>query len=280
MTDTHGMNLKINISATIINTMASNFNYIKMGDPGGKAIIFLHGFMGCADDWLKVMKHLQPEYYCIAIDLPGHGATKVTGGEDKYKMEETAAGLKEFFSKKKLEKVTLCGYSMGGRLALYFAMKYPEMIDKLILESATPGIIDDKERAERLRSDELLSEKIINSDYAEFIENWYSMSLYGNIKEHPEYGKLIKRRLKNNKQEIACSLRVMSTGRMQPQWDNLAKANLPILLIAGEQDSKYIEINNKIASINQKSELRIISGTGHNSHFEKPEIFVNYIKEF
>src|SRR5689334_17350674 len=86
--------------------------------------VFLHGFLGNSQDWQEVASKLLAT--CIAFDLPGHGASAFT--EDFFLAFHQAT--KEF------PPFHLVGYSMGGRLALQFAAKYPEKINKLTLLSA------------------------------------------------------------------------------------------------------------------------------------------------
>ena len=72
----------------------------------------------------------------------------------------------------------LLGYSMGGRLALYFALAYPERTRTLTLVSASPGIASLTERAERRRRDNALADRIEQDGIAAFVDYWQSLPMW------------------------------------------------------------------------------------------------------
>ena len=78
--------------------------------------------------------------------------------------------------------VIIAGYSMGGRAALSFASKYPQMIKGLILESASAGIIEENLRKERTEQDEKLAEFIETHSIEEFVDYWMNISLFDSQK--------------------------------------------------------------------------------------------------
>ncbi len=114
-----------------------NFNVKKFGDPSNPLLVFLHGFMGSTGDWQDIINQLSNEYYCLAFDLTGHGSTEATSNDD-YKIEDCSTQLINWIVKNIKDKFNLCGYSMGGRLALFMVVNYPNKINKVILESASP----------------------------------------------------------------------------------------------------------------------------------------------
>jgi 2-succinyl-6-hydroxy-2,4-cyclohexadiene-1-carboxylate synthase len=68
---------------------------------------------------------------------------------------------------------------------------------------------------------------------------------------------------------------------MQPSlWKKLSENEIPLLLIAGELDPKFVQINRQMAEIRKFSKLEIITGCSHNIHFENPNLFVEKIKAF
>ena len=101
----------------------------------GLPIVFLHGFLGTSSDWEPVCSFL-PDCHCIGIDLPGHGKSPFTKTFD--------------FD---IEKCHLIGYSMGGRLAMGYAAKYPERIASLTVIAGHPGLISPEEKRLRLEAD-------------------------------------------------------------------------------------------------------------------------------
>ena len=260
------------------------FHYSFIGNPDKEVIIFLHGFMGNCHEFDETIKLLSDDFYCLTIDLPGHGKTQVLGGDDCYTMANTAQGLINLLDKLKISQCFLVGYSMGGRLALYLNLHFPQRFPKVILESASPGLLTEAERLQRLKSDEQIARKLTRcvekSDFKAFLLNWYNQPIFGYIKNHPEFEGMIETRLQNNPLELAKSLRFMGTGCQPCLWEKIEENTNPLLLLVGEYDEKFIVINTKMAKISNSSVLRLISGSGHNIHFENTLAFVQNLRKF
>ena len=80
------------------------------------------------------------KFRTVAVDLTGHGKTAVPEDINRYSMEQQVEDLEALFDMLSLERFTLVGYSMGGRVALAYTVQYPERVSSLILESASPGL--------------------------------------------------------------------------------------------------------------------------------------------
>lgn len=257
-----------------------NFHYSITGNLTQPVILFLHGFMGSSDDFLPIISLLSEKFCCLAVDLPGHGKTQVLGENDCYTMPKTATALISLLKHLNISKCSLCGYSMGGRLGLYLMLTFPQIFHKVILESISPGLENKTERLQRIQNDEKLVETLIEGNFKIFLENWYSQPLFKSLQSHPNFPKLIENRLQNRSIELAKSLRYMGTGQQPPLWKKLRQNQIPLLLLVGELDKKFIEINQKMASLCPISRLEIISNTGHNIHIENPQIYSKIIIDF
>src|SRR5690242_19189175 len=108
-------------------------------------LVFLHGFLGCKEDWTDVISHLKDHFCCYAIDLPGHGPLPVT--------EDIVQSVFETLQRLKLLRCPIVGYSMGGRIALELAKRYPKEFEKLIVISSHTGLKDEASRQLRWEQD-------------------------------------------------------------------------------------------------------------------------------
>ncbi len=261
-----------------------DFHYSLIGKLDKPLIFFLHGFMGNTDEFDEVIKLLSDDFDCLTLDLPGHGKTQVLGGDEYYTMANTGNALINLMDQLKIAKCFLVGYSMGGRLALYLTLHFPERFLKVVLESASPGLTTELERLERIKIDIQIGRKLTRSfaiiDFADFLSNWYNQKIFGYIKNHPEYDRMVESRLQNNPQELNKSLRFMGTGCQPSLWEKLKYNTIPMLLLAGEYDSKFISINTEMDRICESAQMKIISNAGHNIHFENTLTFVENIKYF
>ncbi|MFN6478443.1 2-succinyl-6-hydroxy-2,4-cyclohexadiene-1-carboxylate synthase [Nostoc sp. DedQUE07] len=260
------------------------FNYFFNLNINKPLIIFLHGFMGNINEFDEAIKLLAEDFSYLIIDLPGHGKTEVLGGEEYYKIEATAKAIINLLDELNIDKCHLIGYSMGGRLGLYLTLNFPKRFIKVVLESASPGLATEAERLERVRRDaqiaRKLSRSIIQTDFAAFLSNWYNQPIFGYIKNHPEYDRMIESRLQSNPHELDKSLRLMGTGCQPSLWEKLQENKIPMLLLVGEYDRKFISINTEMAKICKFAQLKIIINAGHNIHFENTLAFVENIKSF
>jgi 2-succinyl-6-hydroxy-2,4-cyclohexadiene-1-carboxylate synthase len=256
------------------------FHYSLIHNPDKPTIVFLHGFMGNIHEFDEAIKLLGDEYSYLKLDLPGHGKTQVLGNDECYIMANTAQALINLLNELKIVKCFLVGYSMGGRLALYLTLHFPERFIKVVLESASPGLATEKERLERIKRDAQIARKLVRGDFAAFLFNWYNQPIFGSIKNHPEFDNMLRIRLQNHPIELAKSLQFMGIGSQPSLWEELKNNVTPLLLITGEYDDKFININAAIANICKLAQLKVINNSAHNIHFENALEFVQNIKDF
>jgi 2-succinyl-6-hydroxy-2,4-cyclohexadiene-1-carboxylate synthase len=240
--------------------------------------------MGKIDEFDPVIKLLADDFSYLTLDLPGHGKTQVWGEDKYYQMQSTAQGLIELLDELKIDKCFLVGYSMGGRLALYLTLHFPERFIKVILESALPGLVKEADRLNRIKSDFQIASKLTRiterKDFETFLNYWYSQPIFGNIKNHPDYKNMLESRLENNPIRLTKSLKYMGTGYQPSLWEKLKDNQIPLLLIAGEIDQKFVEINTQMLRECSVAQLKIIEKAGHNIHLEQTEKFVQIMQQF
>lgn len=104
--------------------------YTEMGK-GSETLLFIHGLGSYIPSWKKNLESLQKKYHCIAIDLPGYG--KSSKGNYSVSMDFFAETILKFCEEKHLNKVILVGHSMGGQIAMATALKYSQLVKKLVL---------------------------------------------------------------------------------------------------------------------------------------------------
>lgn len=260
------------------------FHYTIHGNTEQPILLFLHGFLGNGNDFKISISQLSPQYCCLTVDLPGHGQTQVLGADHYYTMAETAAGLIEFLNHLNFKRCHLFGYSMGGRLALYLTLHFPQYFQRVILESTSPGLKTETEQFNRLKSDEKLAESLeYLADYSgfqEFLYKWYQQPLFQSLKQHPEFANILQQRLNNNTSELAKSLRYLGTGKQPSLWEKLSQNQIPLLLLVGESDTKFKQINQEMANLCSVAQLQIIPNCGHNIQIENRTVWINTILNF
>lgn len=245
-------------------------------------IFFLHGFTGSSKDWEEIIPQLNPNYNYAALDLIGHGKSESPDNVELYKADSLVKQLDEVFKYFTKKEFILAGYSMGGRAALTYAVKHADKLCGLILESTSAGIADEKMREERVRSDEKIIKLIEEKPLEEFVEFWMNQDLFATLKSLPQE-KLIKiknLKLKIKKIGLINSLKGFGTGVLPPLHNKLQLVNCKTLLVSGELDTKFTQINSELIKSFPSAKHVVIKNAGHNVHFEKPEEFVRVVNKF
>ena len=241
--------------------------------------MLLHGFTGSHFVWERLCDNLEDEYFIVLPDLPGHGNS---AGVSDMNVDQTSDAILSLLDDLKLEKVALLGYSLGGRIALNFATRYEERLVGLILESASPGILDMKEREKRRLEDKALAEDARRYGLSWFLEEWENRDLFASQKSLPEdeRQRVRNERLVNTAAGLANSLEHAGAGAMLPMWSKLGGLQMPVLLIAGEKDRKYLSIAEEMKERTSNCILKIIENAGHTTHLENYCKFNETVREF
>jgi 2-succinyl-6-hydroxy-2,4-cyclohexadiene-1-carboxylate synthase len=225
-----------------------------------EALVFVDGFTQTAGAWTVAA----PADPAARLYLgPPLGAT----------FEEAAFGLGWSTSflepEQRLERTDYVGYSQGGRLCLQLALDRPDVVHRLVLVSASPGIADPDERAARRDSDELLAQEIERDGVDAFLERWLAQPLFATLP--PERAGIEARRAHNTIGSLTYQLRVLGQGSQPSNWDRLGELRMPVLLVAGELDAKYVDIARRMAERIADARVEVVPGAGHACHLEQPE---------
>ncbi|MBW4517138.1 MAG: 2-succinyl-6-hydroxy-2,4-cyclohexadiene-1-carboxylate synthase [Timaviella obliquedivisa GSE-PSE-MK23-08B] len=262
------------------------FGYSLKGRSDRPAILFLHGFMGDRHDFAPITSCLIEHYQCLAIDLPGHGKTQVIE-EAECGMALTAQAIIGALDQLQIPQCFLVGYSMGGRLALYLTLHFPERFIGTMLESASPGLKTEEERNQRSQRDWQLATELETTNFSEFLTNWYKQPLFASMtrltdssKSAPRFEQMLARRQQNQPHELAKSLRSLGTGSQPSLWAKLAHNQVPLLLLVGELDQKFVQTNQEMQMLCSSAQLQIMAECGHNVHFENVLGFGERLREF
>lgn len=246
----------------------------------GPPVLLLHGFTGSAATWSPL--RAWPGFTLVAADILGHGESDSPADFRRYRMERCAEDILTLMDHLRIEKAAVLGYSMGGRLALHLAAHAPERLTALVLESASPGIEDEREREARRRSDEELASAIEAGGLEAFVDRWEALPLFASQTRLPSGVRegLRRQRLRNNPAGLANSLRGMGAGVQPPLWNRLPEMRAPALLIAGALDEKYCELAHRMATSMPNARLEIAPEAGHAVHLEQPELFASAVRRF
>lgn len=265
---------------TVVRAHGVDFNVVDHGN--GPPLVLLHGFTGSSGSWWRVGHDLARHHRVIAIDLIGHGATSAPRDPSRYGFEHALDDLAEVISQLSLARAAWLGYSMGGRLALGLALRHPNRVSSLILESATPGIQEEGERLQRSAADENLARRIEEVGVEAFVCEWEGLPMWQSQRTLPVEVLQHQRdlRLRNSVTGLTNSLRGMGQGAQPSYWHRLGEIQAPVLLIAGSLDRKFAGLAGQMGIKIPDATLSAVPEAGHAVHLERPRQFTDSVRDF
>jgi 2-succinyl-6-hydroxy-2,4-cyclohexadiene-1-carboxylate synthase len=227
-------------------------------------VVLLHGFAGTGRAWDPVAQRLDRERYtALAPDLRGHG------GARDVRPVSFAACVDDVLAAAPARFV-LCGYSMGGRIALHVALAAPERVERLVLVATTAGIDDETARAARRDADERLAAFADGASIEQFADRWAAQPVFAGTP--PDAARIWREDLvRNDPRALAAVLRAIGTGAMDPLWGRLGELTMPATVLVGERDAKFVALGARLAAALPAAELVVIAGAGHGLPREAPE---------
>lgn len=163
---------------------------------------------------------------------------------------------------------TWVGYSMGGRLALQLALDRPDLVERLVLISASAGIADASARKRRRDADERLAQEVETIGVEVFVERWLDQRLFETLP--PEAAMLDDRRKGNTVHRIAHQLRALGQGVQPSLWGRLGELAVPVLLVSGAYDRTYTEHAERMGAAIPTATVVTVPKAGHAVHLERP----------
>ena len=249
-------------------------NFKKYGDLG-PPIIILHGFLGSLDNWLSIAKQLSKDNQVFLMDQRNHGKSPHNESMDYFVL---ANDLLDFTLQNKLKDIILIGHSMGGKVAMLFALQHPNLVHKLIVVDIAPidyagghefildamASLELNKYKDRAAIEQDLREKIFSDVLLQFI-----LKNLGRTNQNTFEWKVNLPILIKNYRNLM----------VFPKLD--LKFGGKALFIKGE-NSDYIDMSmlEFFETFFQKMKIVEIKGAGHWVQAEQPQIFVDVVSAF
>ena len=244
-----------------------------------KQVLLLHGFLGAPESWDAVVQACGSAPLIVAPALVGHGdeaqavpPDAVLGPLGQLSFSDEVARLVNQARATGFTGGTVCGYSLGGRLALGLALAAPELVTQLVVISAHPGLAEPLERAQRAQDDDALAAQIERDGLAAFVRDWERQALFRTQSELPEPVLAAQRRIRlgHAPWRVAGALRQLSLGRMPDFGPRLHELAMPVRWVAGAEDAKFRALALRMHGAVAHSTIEVIPGCGHNPLLESP----------
>jgi len=226
------------------------------------ALVLLPGFMQPAGAWEAVAERLPERYPSVLLDHRAH-----TFETRLAEIAEAGRGA------------VLCGYSLGGRLALHAALRDPAAYAGLVTVGVSAGIEIPEARAERARTDEKLAAWMETQPIDSIVDVWERQPLFADqsdtLIEAQRPG-----RLAQDPRSLALIVRTAGQGTLDPVWERLHTLNLPVMAMAGSRDERYSAAAHRIARSVPRGRVEIAEHAGHAPQLQQPGVVAALLEDF
>lgn len=255
-------------------------NYELSGD--GAALVLIHGFTDNLNMWYNQVPAFSERFQVLVYDVRGHGRTKTPEGG--FSMELFAADVHALLKALGIEKACMLGYSMGGRIALRFALEYPEMTSGLVFANSGVMGSDVQPTQEQIaalteRRKQLMA--MFETGQIEVIADGMAERSFspGFRDEDPAaFQKYKDVKLQNDPRHYLAIMQAMVEAVANPP--DLSQIGCPVLIIAGERDS-FMAVSEAKSMERAIGDATVtILPTGHAAAIESPQAFNQAVLDF
>lgn len=248
-------------------------NYKNFGN--GKPLIILHGLMGALDNWQSIAKVLSENFSVFILDQRNHGKSPHS---NDFNYDLMASDLNDFLKEQTIENCILLGHSMGGKVAMHFALLYPEKVEKLIVADIAPVLYENQ------HSKIIDAIKSIDLDVAQ-TRDQVQEQLSNKILDLSTVHFLMKGLYRDDLNKFQWRFNIES---IEANYDTIAdfpqhenQFLKPTLFIKGDKSNYINSVNHSsIAALFPNNEIAEISGAGHWVHADNPAEFLSALKYF
>lgn len=242
----------------------------------GKPLLILHGYLGMSDNWKTLSgRFAEAGFQVHSLDLRNHGRSFHS---DDFSYDLMMKDILNYCKYHNLDKIRIIGHSMGGKLTMFLAVTYPELIDKLIIAdiSVREYAPHHQDILEALNSVDFLIQKErkeVEDVIAQYVSDFGTRQF------------LMKNVYRTTPEQLGFRMNLKS---LTENYDNMgiripkeSRFEKPVLFLRGDK-SKYIQERDiqDIMEIFPKAEIKTVTNAGHWLHAENPNEFFDYSIEY
>jgi pimeloyl-ACP methyl ester carboxylesterase len=247
----------------------------------GLPIVLVHEFAGSIRSWDEAIDILRGEAQVLAYNCRGYPPSSVPEGVECYSQATSADDLRELLDHLRIARTVVAGQSMGGSVALQFAITHPARVSALVIASSGSGSNDKEQFAQTFEA----VARQLESEGTQAVSDRYLMgpTRITLKRKRPElWRKLRDEFAALSVRGLANTIRGTITKRptVYELEASLRALSIPTLIMAGELDPPVLAPSRFLAATIPTARLKIFEGTGHTINLEEPETFSLAILEF
>ncbi|HEY0665795.1 MAG TPA: pimeloyl-ACP methyl ester esterase BioH [Gallionella sp.] len=242
---------------------------------GGTPLLLIHGWGMHGGMWRGVAEQLAQHADVYAVDLPGHGASAPLAA---FTLDSVVEKLSAQFDR----PLAVCGWSLGGQVALRWAQRFPQQVERLVIVASTPCFVRLEDWKYAL-SVEILEEFAVNlqQNYALTLKRFLSLQMRGSELEREVLAQMRDGLFSRGEPDLAAlqaGLEILRGSDLRAALPALQQA---MLVVAGERDSLIPhQAAQYLAEHAPGGRLVTVKGAAHAPFLSHPEEFAGLIKDF
>lgn len=244
----------------------------------GAPLLLIHGWGMHGGMWDEVAEILAQDFRVLAVDLPGHGRSSKSEPAPSSALDAIVDALSTHFD----EPLLVCGWSLGGQVALRWAEREPEKIRRLALVASTPCFVG-RDGWECAMAAETLAQfaAALQQDYAMTLRRFLALQVRGSANERELLARLRESLFSRGEPDMEALRIGLEILRDCDLRESLSQIAQPTLVIAGERDTLTPpQASRYVAEHLPCARLEVIEGAAHAPFLSHPERFVGSLKRF
>ncbi|MCK9201603.1 MAG: pimeloyl-ACP methyl ester esterase BioH [Gallionella sp.] len=253
----------------------------------GEPLLLIHGWGMHGGMWGSAAERLARDFRVIAVDLPGHGFSvgrdlSRHSGDVGINPDLPLDSIVDELSARFGEPLNLCGWSLGGQIALRWAQRHPQQVRRLVLVTSTPCFVRQPGWDCAMAADTLAEfAAALEQNYALTLRRFLALQVRGSENERELLVELRNALFSRGEPELAALQSGLNILRDCDLREALPQIAQPALVIAGERDTLTPpDASRHLAERMPQAQLVLVEGAAHAPFLSHPDRFVACIKDF
>lgn len=241
----------------------------------GPPLLLVHGWGMHGGIWGSMVEQLAQRYRVMCVDLPGHGASEPL---QKFDLDHLVHELSSQFD----EPLSVCGWSLGGQLALRWAALHPHQVSRLVLLASTPSFVQRADWAHAMAQETLQDfARALVENHAQTLKRFLALQVRGSENERELLATLRGRLFSRGEPDMNALRGGLEILRETDLRASLPQLQQPVLVIAGERDMLTpTTASAYMAQALPSAKLVNVAGAAHAPFLSHPKIVVERMMDF
>lgn len=250
-------------------------------DGSGAPLLLIHGWGMHGGMWKNVAEQLAQHFYVLAVDLPGHGHS-VARDSSRHSGDDGIDAIVDKLSAQFTEPLTLCGWSLGGQIALRWAQRQPQQVQRLLLVATTPCFMQRPDWLCAMQAETLAEfDTALRENYAQTLRRFLALQVRGGEQERELLSTLRSALFSRGEPDLTALQSGLEILRECDLRAVLPDVKQDTLVIAGERDTLTPLLAAQYMAYHlPNAQLAEIKGAAHAPFLSHPEEFLKHVVNF